>query len=191
VLAEIAHDMRNPLAPLQNAVHIMRLSDLGSDKERVDWLVDVMNRMITRIVRYVDYLGTLVRYPNYRADIRLDELPRFHEELNAALRVEWPTDTSELANGAGRKIIGEYFRFMSVVAHAVLLTVRQLSQTSVRVVYRVEPDRLVGRADVADAAEVDPDGWNLVRLAAAVYNVPVSAETAAGTLTLRWEVPLC
>jgi hypothetical protein len=168
----------------------MRLSDLGSDKATHDQCLAVMSRQLKQISKHVDYLMTLLRSPSDRA-IPLDVLPGLHEGLYAALGVDWPTDTSDLASGSGRAITGEYFRFMAVIAHAVLLTVRQSSETSVRVAYRVEPDRLVGWAEVADATEVDPDGWNLVRLVAAVNNVPVAAETAAGTLTVRWEVPLC
>jgi hypothetical protein len=181
--------MRHPLAAIRNAVQIIQLSQERSDNGRTDW-IEVISRQLKNVFTYVDYLATMVRYPRSQADIPLDALPKLHEDLNAVLGVNWPTDTSDLASGAGRKVTAEYFRFMLVIAHAILLTVRRSFETSARVAYSVEPDRLVGRVDVADAIEIDPDGWNLVRLAAAVYNVTVAEDAAAGTLTVRWEVPL-
>src|SRR4051812_14347983 len=49
VLPAILHDMRNPLAPLNNAVQVMRGIDLGSDKEKLDWALGVMSNQLSEI----------------------------------------------------------------------------------------------------------------------------------------------
>jgi hypothetical protein len=189
LLPEIAHDMRSYVSQLQTAEEIVRNSDLGSDEERKDLSARLRNNSIKRLNYYVNFLMDLTRHPGHR-DIPLDMLPDLHERLNADLAVDWPIDAIALEDGAGRVIPGEYSSFLVVIAHALLLTIRRSSLPSIRVTYQFESDRLVGRADVADAAEVDPDGWHLVRLAAAVYGMPVAAEAAAGTLTVRWEFSL-
>jgi signal transduction histidine kinase/DNA-binding response OmpR family regulator len=53
-LAMLAHELRNPLAPIRNALHILRLGDVqGPDQA---WAVDIMDRQIQHLVRLVDDL---------------------------------------------------------------------------------------------------------------------------------------
>lgn len=50
-LAMLAHELRNPLAPLQNALHILRVS--GSNAQTVDRVTQMMERQLDQMVRLV------------------------------------------------------------------------------------------------------------------------------------------
>ncbi|MFC5578892.1 response regulator [Lysobacter niabensis] len=56
-LATLAHELRNPLAPLQNALSIRRLALAGSDDE----LQDLMERQLALLVRMLDDLLDVAR----------------------------------------------------------------------------------------------------------------------------------
>src|SRR5262249_40933772 len=51
-LATLAHELRNPMAPILNAVHILRLH--GTDNPQGQWATDVMNRQVQQLSRLVD-----------------------------------------------------------------------------------------------------------------------------------------
>jgi signal transduction histidine kinase len=53
-LATLAHELRNPLAPLRNGVEFMRLNSRGD--ERQQHTVQMMERQLTHLVRLVDDL---------------------------------------------------------------------------------------------------------------------------------------
>lgn len=58
-LATLAHELRNPLAPLRNAVEIMRLAP--GDEQAVDQALTTMTRQTSHLVRLVDDLLDLSR----------------------------------------------------------------------------------------------------------------------------------
>ncbi len=53
-LATLAHELRNPLAPIRSAVQVMRLK--GSDPHEVQWARDVIDRQSKQLSRLVDDL---------------------------------------------------------------------------------------------------------------------------------------
>jgi signal transduction histidine kinase len=53
-LAMLAHELRNPLAPIHNAVELMRLKPLGDPQ--LHWARDVIARQLTSLTRLVDDL---------------------------------------------------------------------------------------------------------------------------------------
>jgi PAS domain S-box-containing protein len=53
-LAMLAHELRNPLAPIRNAVQILRL--LGPAEPRLQWARDVIDRQVEHLTRLVDDL---------------------------------------------------------------------------------------------------------------------------------------
>jgi len=53
-LATLAHELRNPLAPLRNGLQVMRLA--GTDAESVERARAMMERQLTQIIRLVDDL---------------------------------------------------------------------------------------------------------------------------------------
>jgi signal transduction histidine kinase len=53
-LAMLAHELRNPLAPIRNAVHLLRQP--GAGPEHLGWAGEVIDRQVRQLVRLVDDL---------------------------------------------------------------------------------------------------------------------------------------
>jgi PAS domain S-box-containing protein len=53
-LAMLAHELRNPLAPIRNAAHLLRLE--GTTDERTRWAGDVIDRQVSQMSRLVEDL---------------------------------------------------------------------------------------------------------------------------------------
>jgi signal transduction histidine kinase/DNA-binding response OmpR family regulator len=53
-LAMLAHELRNPLAPIRNAVHLLRQA--GTDPKHLNWAGEVIDRQVRQLVRLVDDL---------------------------------------------------------------------------------------------------------------------------------------
>lgn len=58
-LAMLAHELRNPLAPIRNAVQVLRKLDLRDDD--LHWANDVITRQVEQMVRLVDDLLDISR----------------------------------------------------------------------------------------------------------------------------------
>jgi PAS domain S-box-containing protein len=67
-LAMLAHELRNPLAPIQNAVHILQLADPGSAAHAS--ARDIIARQLTHIVRLVDDLLDVSRLSRGKLSIQ-------------------------------------------------------------------------------------------------------------------------
>ncbi|MDQ2701551.1 MAG: response regulator [Pseudomonadota bacterium] len=65
-LATLAHELRNPLAPLLNAVNIRRLSSAGND----DPLQELMERQLALLVRLIDDLLDVARITRGKLELR-------------------------------------------------------------------------------------------------------------------------
>ncbi len=65
-LATLAHELRNPLAPLQNAMAIRRLALAGSEDE----LQDLMERQLSLLVRMLDDLLDVARITRGKMSLR-------------------------------------------------------------------------------------------------------------------------
>jgi signal transduction histidine kinase len=71
-LATLGHELRNPLAPLQTGMHLLRLGKL--DRSRTTNVLDVMGRQITHLVRLVDDLLEVSRVTRGLIDVRMGAL---------------------------------------------------------------------------------------------------------------------
>ncbi|MCR6650855.1 MAG: ATP-binding protein [Cellvibrionaceae bacterium] len=70
-LATLAHELRNPLAPISNALQIMRLSpDVGA----VNDMRELINRQLTQMVRLVDDLMDVSRITRGKVDLRRERV---------------------------------------------------------------------------------------------------------------------
>ena len=58
-LAMLAHELRNPLAPIRNAVELIRLAEPSETKVR--WAADVTDRQVRQLTRLVDELLDVAR----------------------------------------------------------------------------------------------------------------------------------
>lgn len=84
-LATLAHELRNPLAPLQNALSIRRLS-LGAEP---DPLQDTMERQLALLVRLIDDLLDIARITQGKLTLRKAET-RLDAVLESAVEIARP-----------------------------------------------------------------------------------------------------
>jgi PAS domain S-box-containing protein len=67
-LATLAHELRNPLAPIRNAVQLMRLKRDPSPE--LQWAGDVIDRQMQHMVRLIDDLMDVSRITRNRIELR-------------------------------------------------------------------------------------------------------------------------
>jgi signal transduction histidine kinase len=71
-LATLAHELRNPLAPIRNAVQIMRLA--ASNQEVTEQARQTIERQLAQLVRLVDDLLDLSRITRNKIDLRKERV---------------------------------------------------------------------------------------------------------------------
>ncbi len=71
-LATLAHELRNPLAPIRNAVQILLLSGLEGPK--LQWATDVIDRQVGQMTRLVDDLLEVSRITTGKLEVRKETL---------------------------------------------------------------------------------------------------------------------
>jgi two-component system CheB/CheR fusion protein len=71
-LATLAHELRNPLAPIRNSVHYLSMDGLTADD--VNMARDVIARQLNVMVRLVDDLLDVSRYSRNKLDIRKERV---------------------------------------------------------------------------------------------------------------------
>ncbi|MEF3073433.1 transporter substrate-binding domain-containing protein [Methylobacter sp. Wu1] len=71
-LAMLAHELRNPLAPISNAAQILKRPDL--DETRQAWCRDVINRQVEHLVRLVDDLLDVSRISRGKIELKKEIL---------------------------------------------------------------------------------------------------------------------
>ena len=69
-LAILAHELRNPLAPLRNAVEAMRFAP--HDREAMAWARSIMERQLAQMVRLIDDLLDVSRVSRGRVELKLE-----------------------------------------------------------------------------------------------------------------------
>jgi PAS domain S-box-containing protein len=67
-LAMLAHELRNPLAPIRNAVEILK--HLGINEPKVKWSGEVINRQVEHLTRLVDDLLDVSRITRGKIELR-------------------------------------------------------------------------------------------------------------------------
>jgi signal transduction histidine kinase len=95
-LAMLAHELRNPLAPIRNALQILRLSD--GDGEAVNAATDMMERQVGQMVRLVDDLLDVSRISRGKIELRRERV-----ELAAVIN-DAVEATRSLANCMGHEL---------------------------------------------------------------------------------------
>jgi len=71
-LATLAHELRNPLAPIRNGLHLMKWA--GSDAEAVERSRSMMERQIEQMVRLVDDLMDISRINQGKIELRKEHV---------------------------------------------------------------------------------------------------------------------
>jgi len=86
-LSMLAHELRNPLAPIRSAVDVLRLC--GDSPSDIEWARDVIDRQVNHLIRLVDDLLDISRIT--LGKIRLQtELVNAAELVTAAVEISRP-----------------------------------------------------------------------------------------------------
>ena len=86
-LAMLAHELRNPLAPIANAVHVLKVA--GGDQDKVAWARDVIGRQLKQLTRLVDDLLDLSRITRGKIELKLEVIDAA-EVVSAAVETSRP-----------------------------------------------------------------------------------------------------
>jgi len=87
-LAVLAHELRNPLAPLRNALQIVRLS--AHKPEAVEQVFGMMERQVHQMVRLIDDLLDVSRITRNKLELRREPVD-LAQVIEAALEMSSPT----------------------------------------------------------------------------------------------------
>jgi PAS domain S-box-containing protein len=71
-LAMLAHELRNPLAPIRNAVEIQKLAN--SDPSRLTWCTEIIERQVKHLTRLVDDLLDVSRISRGLVELKKEPL---------------------------------------------------------------------------------------------------------------------
>jgi signal transduction histidine kinase/DNA-binding response OmpR family regulator len=69
-LAMLAHELRNPLAPISNAVHILRVGE--GDPAKLAWARELIGRQLKQLVRLVDDLLDVSRITRGKIELKIE-----------------------------------------------------------------------------------------------------------------------
>ena len=86
-LGLLAHELRNPLAPIRNAVHVLHHS--AGDAQRCTWACEVIDRQVDQLAHLLDDLLDLTRLARGKLDARRERLD-LREPLAAAVETSRP-----------------------------------------------------------------------------------------------------
>ncbi|HYE38816.1 MAG TPA: hybrid sensor histidine kinase/response regulator, partial [Ramlibacter sp.] len=95
-LATLAHELRNPLAPLRNAAHFLKLR--GPATQDVQWASDVMDRQVSVMGRLIEDLMDVSRINRGRLELR-----RARVELDQVVADALETIQPQI-DGSGHKL---------------------------------------------------------------------------------------
>ena len=85
-LATLAHELRNPLAPIRQAA---MLAKAAPEPERRDWALNVITRQVGHMALLLDDLLDVSRISRGKLELRLSEVD-LKEVVDAAVETAWP-----------------------------------------------------------------------------------------------------
>ncbi len=88
-LATLAHELRNPLAPIRNALRVLRLTKDEGDAASVARLHDMLDRQVNHLVRLVDDLMDVSRITRDHFELRREAV-EFATIIDAAVESAKP-----------------------------------------------------------------------------------------------------
>ncbi len=86
-LATLAHELRNPLAPLRNAAQVLRVR--GSNESDLRWSCDVLERQVDHLGRLIDDLLDIARITSNKLELRRQRV-ELVEVINGAVQASRP-----------------------------------------------------------------------------------------------------
>lgn len=114
-LATLAHELRNPLAPMRNVLEIMRLN--AADGPLMNWSRDIIDRHVQQMSHLVDDLLEASRFTQGKLELRkscialtdvlyqaVESTSALTQEFNHELLIELPAEPIEIYADATRLI---------------------------------------------------------------------------------------
>ncbi|HSB12335.1 MAG TPA: PAS domain S-box protein [Blastocatellia bacterium] len=95
-LATLAHELRNPLAPIRNSVQFMRMA--GNDPAASEHAADIIDRQVNHLVRLVDDLLEVSRITRGKIELRKEQVD-LEAIVSAAIETSRP-----LIDAAGHQL---------------------------------------------------------------------------------------
>ena len=92
-IATLAHELRNPLAPIRNALGVMRRGNLG-DQGQQGWCRDVIERQVTQMSRLLEDLLDVSRLTRNKVELRRDRI-ELRQAIDQALETTQPLIESQ------------------------------------------------------------------------------------------------
>jgi PAS domain S-box-containing protein len=86
-LATLAHELRNPLAPIRNGLHVMRLA--GQDSSSAERARDMIDRQLGQMVRLIDDLLDVSRITSGKIELRRSWI-NLHDAVQSAVETSRP-----------------------------------------------------------------------------------------------------
>jgi PAS domain S-box-containing protein len=86
-LATLAHELRNPLAPIRNAIQLLHLK--GEPSAESKWALEVIERQTQHMTRLIDDLLDIARITGNKLELRRERV-RLADVLNAAMETSGP-----------------------------------------------------------------------------------------------------
>ena len=156
-LAGLAHDLRNPLAPLSNGLELLRLTD--NDPNGRLRTRGIMERQVGNLMRIADELSDLARLSSDKATLHtapfdlVAVLRGLEDRLAPALAAQEMTLQLDAGEAAPPRLRGDAQRIAQAVGHLVDDILRHAERGStIRIAAGVEGAQLVlSVATVADA----------------------------------------
>lgn len=118
-LATLAHELRNPLAPIHNALQIMRL--VGDDRQKFAEVREIMERQLVQMVRLVDDLLDISRISRGKIELRLEPL-QIAKVVQSAVETSAPLIESSRHRlhvdlASNMCVVGDFTRLAQVVSN--------------------------------------------------------------------------
>jgi PAS domain S-box-containing protein len=158
-VAMLAHELRNPLAPIRSATSVARHA--SSDAARVAWALDVIDRQAGHLARLVDDLLDIGRIT--RGQVRIErQRVRLGAVLDIALEAVHPALTQrahglEVDRQADPQVRGDSVRLAQVVTN-LLTNACKYTPSGGRIQVRLDEQDGVARLSVADnGSGIAPD----------------------------------
>ncbi|HEX6245780.1 MAG TPA: ATP-binding protein, partial [Polyangiales bacterium] len=182
-LATLAHELRNPLAPLANGLQLVRLA--GTDPARLQRTLEIMDRQLDHVVRLVDDLLDVARISMGKIELKHervalgDVIALAIEALRAPLeqrdhRLEVLPSRQELY------VEGDRVRLTQVFTN-LLYNALKYTQRGGRIQVRIEPDAEHAAVSISDTGIGIP-AWALPHVFDPFSQVRIHQDQSEGGL---------
>jgi len=164
-IATLAHELRNPLAPLRNGVQIARLA--GRSDATLQRAVDLMDRQLSHLVRLVDDLLDVARITSgklqlQRTPVGLGRVLAASVEATSPLMQQHGHELRVDAGGEDSMVLGDFERLTQVFTN-LLTNAARYTEPGGRIQLSLVHDGEEATVHVADSGiGIPPEEWERI-----------------------------